>query len=416
MVDKSNTKGNGPPPSEPPLTKEHLADLKASGLSGETIAASGFYSEKDPAKVSKLLNWDNPADALGVCLVFPFFDAEGKPTGYTRVKPDRPRRDKKKGKPAKYESPCGASNRAYFPPGTRTVLKDPSAPLVITEGEKKAAKADQEGFPCIGLVGVYGWQKKRAEGKDGMKQGPRELIDDLAGIPWQRRRVYVCFDSDAAANKNVRLAEKHLAEVLCQHGVTPYVIRLPAGPAGPDGKPAKVGLDDFLMNEVPDKFRELLDKATPFQEKAPAEGGKLTIKKAFSLVASTLELWHTKDSEPFATTKERPQRTFSLKSEEAEHYVRGTIKDKHSQFIGKETTKNVLAYLGTEAVRQGPEHQVFVRLAGHDGNHYLDLGGDDWQAVKIMPGRWEVVHEVPVKFRRPSGFLPLPAPIRGGRC
>jgi hypothetical protein len=36
---------------------------------------------------------------------------------------------------------------------------------------KKALKADQESFPCIGLAGVYGWCKKRTVGKDGKKVG-----------------------------------------------------------------------------------------------------------------------------------------------------------------------------------------------------------------------------------------------------
>src|SRR5207253_6981439 len=43
----------------------------------------------------------------------------------------------------------GQPNRAYLPPETRRVLSDPGVPLLITEGEKKAAKADQEGFQCV---------------------------------------------------------------------------------------------------------------------------------------------------------------------------------------------------------------------------------------------------------------------------
>jgi hypothetical protein len=36
---------------------------------------------------------------------------------------------------------------------------DSSVPLVITEGEKKAARADQEDIPTVSIVGVWGWQK-----------------------------------------------------------------------------------------------------------------------------------------------------------------------------------------------------------------------------------------------------------------
>jgi hypothetical protein len=48
------------------------------------------------------------------------------------------------------------------------------------------------------------------------------------------------------------------------------------------------------------------------------------------------------------------------------------------------------------------------------GNLYLDLANDHWQAVEITASGWRVVDEVPVKFRRPKGMLPLPMPGRGG--
>src|SRR5262249_33513101 len=150
--------------------------------------------------------------------------------------------------------------RAYFPPGTIAALKDPSAPLVITEGEKKSAKADQEGFPCIGLSGVYGWQKRRPTDSAGKKYGERELIDDLAAITWEDRPVVIVFDSDAATNEDVLWAEWHLAQALIARGALVRVVRLPQGPAGEDGKPAKVGLDDYLVAHGPDALRRRLDK------------------------------------------------------------------------------------------------------------------------------------------------------------
>src|SRR5262249_55550446 len=155
------------------------------------------YSVNDPARVSELLRWDRPAKRLGACLVIPFRTPAGEPDGYARLKPDRPRT--KAGKPVKYEAPRGTPlGRAYFPPGTVGALADPAAPLILVEGEKKAAKADQEGLPCVGLSGVWGWQRKRPAGKDGKKSGPRLLIEDLAAVAWKGRAVTVVFDSDLA--------------------------------------------------------------------------------------------------------------------------------------------------------------------------------------------------------------------------
>lgn len=238
------------------LLPQHLTDLRSSGLSDAQIAACGFYSEDDPAAVAKLLNWKGSAERLGPCLCIPFTAPDGKATGYVRVKPDNPRKDKN-GKPAKYESPRDAPNRPFFPPATRAVLSDPAILLLVTEGEKKCAKADQDGFPCIGLVGVYGFQKKRHTGKDGKKAGRRELLPDLAAVAWAGRKVCIVYDSDAVQKPGVQWAEFHFAEALAPLGADVRAVRLPSGPNG-----EKVGLDDFLRDNGPDALRALIAAAT----------------------------------------------------------------------------------------------------------------------------------------------------------
>jgi P4 family phage/plasmid primase-like protien len=238
------------------LLPQHLADLRKSGLSDEQIALCGFTSFEAAGTIQSVLKWKRYKGQLGACLVIPFLDADGNGTGYTRLKPDRPRTAKEDGKAIKYESPKGSANRPYFPPHTRSVLRDVSVPLVIVEGEKKAARADQDRIATIGLVGVYGWQKKRRRDADGQAQGPRELIDGLADLAWQGRLVYLAFDSDAASNINVRRAEWNLAEVLAGLGAVVRVVRLPPGPDG-----EKVGVDDFLVANGLEPFKELLKTA-----------------------------------------------------------------------------------------------------------------------------------------------------------
>ena len=151
-------------------------------------------------------------------------------------------------------------------------------PLVITEGEKKAIAADQFGFPCVGLVGVYGWTQKRVRDADGRGSGPRKLIPDLEAIPWQDRRVTFIFDSDAATNDNVKWAEHHLAETLKKLGADVRVVCLPSGPDGDDGKPVKVGLDDFLVVHGPEKLRELIDAAVIPDKPAPVDDGRCRVR------------------------------------------------------------------------------------------------------------------------------------------
>ncbi|CAN5218710.1 hypothetical protein BH11PLA2_BH11PLA2_02860 [soil metagenome] len=243
------------------LLPQHLEDLRNSGLSDEQILACRFRSESDPRKWSKWLNWKSSPKDAGPVLCIPFYGADGTYLEYVRVKPDKPRKNKADGKPIKYESPKGSTNRAYLPPKTRTLLNDEHVPLFITEREKKAAKADQEGFACIGLVGVYGWQKARPKKADGSKNGPRQLIPDLAAVAWRGRRVIIVFDSDILEKPQVLWAEFHLAETLSNAGANVVAVRIPAAADG-----SKQGFDDFLKNAGAKAFEELLEAAATVEK------------------------------------------------------------------------------------------------------------------------------------------------------
>ncbi|HEX4612367.1 MAG TPA: DUF3854 domain-containing protein, partial [Urbifossiella sp.] len=216
----------------PAVLPHHLAELRASGLDDETLAANGVHSEEDPKAVAGLLHWGiRRAQELGPALVFPYADRDGRPLGHATVKPDRPRdRGDKPGK-VKYENPKGRPNRLYAPAGARAALADPTAPLVVTEGCKKALAATQHGFPCVSLSGVWNWVVPR-EAKGGKKVGKLALNPDLAAVPWPGRPVYLAYDSDAASNPDVAAAERALADVLRRHGADVRVVRLPAEPDG----------------------------------------------------------------------------------------------------------------------------------------------------------------------------------------
>jgi DNA modification methylase len=242
--------GHAAPTPTPTLLPQHLADLRKSGLLDESIAIGRFRSVY-AKEASEILGW---LWRNGPCLAIPFFAADGTPLDYVRLKPDRPRKDCKSGKPVKNESPKGKPNRVYFPPNTRAALADPAVPLLITEGEKKGAKADQEGFPCIGLVGVDGALKKH----DKSNPTPPALHEDLAVVAWKGRVVYLAYDSDIATNHNVQEVEWRLAKVLLGHGAVVNVVQFPPGPKGEKG-----GLDDYLIAHEAAGLRGLIGTVAP---------------------------------------------------------------------------------------------------------------------------------------------------------
>ena len=146
---------------------------------------------------------------------------------------------------------------AYYPANIdwEPVIQDPTQPLMITEGELKAAKACKEGFATIGLGGVHNFRSLRR----GIN-----FIPSLEGINWKRRTVRIVFDSDFRTNENVLLALVQLGQQLQQRGAFPYVISLPDLTGDPE---KKTGLDDFLMASNPgqayDDLERLAAIATP---------------------------------------------------------------------------------------------------------------------------------------------------------
>ena len=131
------------------LLPNHLTDLRNSGLTDETIAAAGVYSETDHGKLAALLNRKTWQRAYGAGLVFPFYDESGAVV-LNRVKPDHP--PTKSRKSAKYLQPSGASNRAYIPTSLNGELQKTERAALVTEGEKKTWAAVQAGFVCVGLT------------------------------------------------------------------------------------------------------------------------------------------------------------------------------------------------------------------------------------------------------------------------
>lgn len=157
-------------------------------------------------------------------------------------------------KPLRYVQPFDTAPVAYYPRNHdwSELLKDTSLPIVITEGELKAAKACKEGFPTIGLGGVDSFQAKKL----GVV-----WLESLSFVDWVGRYVYICYDSDMRRNPNVLAALERLADELEQRGAHPHVIILPEL----DGPESKIGLDDFLIHEYGgnDEFLELLQQAEP---------------------------------------------------------------------------------------------------------------------------------------------------------
>ena len=62
---------------------------------------------------------------------------------------------------------------------------------------------------------------------------------------------------------------------------------------------------------------------------------------------------------------------------------------------------------------EGPEREVYIRVAHRDGRIYLDLADDRRRVVEVGPDGWRVIDDA-VHFLRGPKLRPLPVPETGG--
>lgn len=220
--------------SNPVLAPEHRLDLEKSGLIDDTLLLARIQTVYPPSQITKTLGFDIPGLVSAYRIPFPPFE------GYERYKlfyaPGCERGFDGKKKP-KYIQRKGAPNRLYIPAPLwhSGIMQDISKTLYITEGEKKALKATQEGLPCIAVTGLWNWKKP------GMTYDV--LIDDFDLIEWQgkvigefnidykfRRKVCIVPDNDwLEPGKNLKLAVTRLCRKLQGRGARTFIVRLPGG-------------------------------------------------------------------------------------------------------------------------------------------------------------------------------------------
>ncbi len=130
---------------------------------------------------------------------------------------------------AKYLSPianhCQSTQHLYFLEQELIKLGNASIPLIIVEGEKKAAKVTQElSLKDYAVVGIAGVEMFRCP--------------EWANVVLSCRNVYICFDSDYHHKPAVQQALIKLFLFLRKRKANPFIIDFPE---------TSKGIDDYLV-------------------------------------------------------------------------------------------------------------------------------------------------------------------------
>jgi putative DNA primase/helicase len=233
------------------INHQHIAQLQASMISVERAAARGYESVDDPQRL-RALGFSRTQAVLVPALLIPQRDKRGEVWGYMS-RPDEPGAGRQK-----YETRSGQPNHLDVPPGVGERLDDPTVPLMITEGSKKADAGAEAGLCIVSINGVYGWRGKNAH-------GAKTALADWEEIALDGREVVLAFDSDVVVKRPVQQALGRFAQFLANRGADVSYLHLPHNGDG------KTGLDDYLAaGHTVDELHALIRPEPPALQQADA--------------------------------------------------------------------------------------------------------------------------------------------------
>ncbi|MDM9580328.1 DUF3854 domain-containing protein [Nostoc sp. GT001] len=220
-----------------------------------------------------------------------------QPMEWGRIKPNFPRIDWEKGKPVKYESPSKTPNRVtYFDVANpiwekiakhylikryhsvlalrlldqlnplifwEWIRQHPEIPIILCEGEKKAACLLSLGFVAIALPGIW-------NGRVGRRDFDERLHPDLVPMAQAGRKFIILFDYETRANTrwSVFQATVRTAKAILAAGSECEVALLPGPEKGVDDFVVARGEDaNALLTAIIDDAKSLADYKRSYRAK-----------------------------------------------------------------------------------------------------------------------------------------------------
>jgi 5S rRNA maturation endonuclease (ribonuclease M5) len=271
--------------------------------------------------------------------------------------------------------------------------------VYIVEGEKDADALADLGLTATTNPGGAGkWRKEY-------------------NLYFQNKKVIVLPDNDQPG----RAHAQHLARNLHGVGASIKVVELPSlSPKGDVSDWIEAGgtIEQLKgLVEAAPEFDPATALADPEVKSLAQDDKKSKPPQAELLIklAADAELFHDFNQKGFATIEVDGHReTWPIRAKGFRSWLLRRYFQATGKAPGAQAMQDALGVLEAKAHFDGPEHEVYVRVAHVDGKIYIDLVNKSWEAVEITPQGWRVVDNPPVKFRRPRGLAPMPEPKPGG--
>ena len=248
MTEIHNTPGGGAEdtsgqsaPASGGLLTFHAHQLRASAIADDVARERGYRSisrptpgdqrPRDELRRLGMPAWVRDDDARFPGLLIPQYRATGEQISF-QYRPDNPVKDTKTGKIRKYAAPAGRASVIDVHPRSRNAIVDPTIPLWITEGVKKADALTSAGYCAVALSGVWNWRSNLG------------TLGDWEDIALRGRHAIIVYDADARDNPHIGRAMDRLGRWLKSKGAAQVTYVIPPGVNGTFYK----GVDDFLAH------------------------------------------------------------------------------------------------------------------------------------------------------------------------
>ncbi|WP_374502480.1 hypothetical protein [Zoogloea sp.] len=159
--------------------------------------------------------------------------------------------------------------------------------------------------------------------------------------------------------------------------------------------------------------RTKLDKLTKPQSQTTQQDSLQSM--ILDVARDGAEYAHTAEGEGVALVEVAGHReAHMLTSPTFDRWLRGEVFDSYEIGIPDYAMTTTIATLKALGTFKGAEVEVHRRVAKHDGAYWIDLCDDQWRAIKVQAGKWEIVDRAPVLLGRAPGMRPLPEPAKKG--
>jgi len=161
--------------------------------------------------------------------------------------------------------------------------------------------------------------------------------------------------------------------------------------------------------------RIIYDLALKDLSKAEGPSKSQTQVQCLLALAQQCEAFHTPSSEPYATIPAGSHcENWPVRSNRFRKWLQRAYYHQFRTAPNKESLNSAIEMVEAIAAHDGPELNIFIRVAEHNGKVYIDLCNADWQVVEVDAQGWRITQQCPVKFRRTKGMRSLPSPETGG--